>query len=173
MVSTLTIWCEDQLIGKNPDSGMTKGKRSRAWQRVRWLDSITDSMDMSLAKLQEIVKGRETWSATLHGVTKSQTRLSDWTTATNYFFKYSIFKYFKVEEPMKNCIFFIVSTFSVIFLLNKSYINFNFVQTLQILFCIKFQMSCMCLCVYFKIICFINTNLHHRNQITHSQIFFL
>ena len=51
-------------------------------QRMRWLDDITDSTNMSLSKLQEIVKDRETWHAAVHGVTKSQTRPSDWTIAT-------------------------------------------------------------------------------------------
>ena len=57
--------------------GKTEGKRRRGWQRMRWSDSITDSTDMNLSKLQEIVKDREAWRAAVHGVTKSQKRLSN------------------------------------------------------------------------------------------------
>ena len=57
--------------------GKIEGKRRRGWQRMRWLDSITDSMDMNFSKLWEIVKDREDWHAAVHGITKSQTELSD------------------------------------------------------------------------------------------------
>ena len=64
--------------------GKIEGRRRRGWQRMRWLDSITDWMDMNSSKLQEMVKDREAWNTAFHGVTKSQTWVSNWTTTTKH-----------------------------------------------------------------------------------------
>ena len=79
---TPILWPPDMknwLIGKDPDAGKDWRWEEKGWQRMRWLNDITDLMDMSLSQLRELVMARKAWHAAVLGITKSQTRLSDWT----------------------------------------------------------------------------------------------
>ena len=100
------MWRTDSLE-KTLILGKIEGRRRRGWQRMRWLDGITDLMDMSFSKFQELVMDRDAWHASVHEVTKNWTQLSNWTELSkiNVFFFPTSQNWKQAEKHIKNLIF--------------------------------------------------------------------
>ena len=90
--NTLVTWCKESIHGKGLWCWERLRRRRRGWQRMRWLNDITNSTDMSLNKFQKIVKDREAWCAAVHGDAKNRIWLSDWTITTKLFYNFLLSK---------------------------------------------------------------------------------